>query len=255
MDKGDKADGQKEGTEEDKEFRRILLNRCQESFEKYLKPPDNLNDLTGDDYTEAYFKYKNQMLGNIKFVGQLLIERILSAKLLFVCLDELWHYGEKQGKQGEAQFECVCTFLTTIGPVYDVAQDWNRRADLQQWFHKLEEKSRDENLGIRVRCLMKDVLDLRANGWRQVVKPGKVQGPSKLRDIHRQHVEEKGEDIVLSKTNLELRGLAPPSEGLLPTPSAAPEPPAADEWATVGGRKNKPAQQAAAAAAAASVWG
>ncbi|CEL98189.1 unnamed protein product [Vitrella brassicaformis CCMP3155] len=226
MERGDKADGHQEGTEEDKEFRRMLLNRCQESFEKYLKPPDNLNGLTGNDYTEAYLKYKNQMLGNIKFVGQLLIERIMSANLLFECLKQLWHYGEKQGKEGEAQFECVCTFLTTIGPVYDVAKDWNRRAELQQWFHKLEEKSRDENLGIRVRCLMKDVLDLRANGWRRMVKPGMVGGPSKLRDIHRQHVEEKGEDIVLSRTNLELRGLASPSEGLLPIPSAGPKPPA-----------------------------
>ncbi|CEM26085.1 unnamed protein product [Vitrella brassicaformis CCMP3155] len=207
---GDKADGNKEGTEEDKEFRRVLLNRCQESFEKYLKPPDNLKDLTGGAFAVAYFDSYYQMLGNFKFVGQLMMDGMLSAKALFVYLDELWDHGEKQGKQGEAQLECVCTFLKTIGPVYNMAQ---YRADLQQWFHKLAEKSRDATLGKRVRRLMKDVLDLRTDGWRQVVKPGKVQGPSKLRDIHRQH---------------ESRGLAPPSEeGVLPTPSAGPKPPAA----------------------------
>ena len=63
-------------------FKRILLNQCQSSFEKYLNPPDDLDSISdAEEKLEKETKYKEKMLGNVKLVGQLLIAGILSAKV------------------------------------------------------------------------------------------------------------------------------------------------------------------------------
>merc|ERR1712224_47842 len=62
-------------------FKRILLNECQNSFERYLKPLD-LSGLEGEELVEKKLMYKMTMLGNIKFVGALLQRKMLASSVL-----------------------------------------------------------------------------------------------------------------------------------------------------------------------------
>jgi hypothetical protein len=74
--------GGKEGS-----FKRILLNQCQSSFESDLSPPQELINASVQDEElfEMQVKYKTKMLGNIKFVGNLLKTKILAPRILIAC--------------------------------------------------------------------------------------------------------------------------------------------------------------------------
>merc|ERR1719487_141490 len=106
-----------------KVFKKVLLNQCQESFEEYLRPPAHLDELEGDDKYEALVKYKTSMLGNIKFVGNLLVQKMLSSKIIFQCAEQLL-----EAKTDET-LETLAVFLTAIGPMFDNKQ-WPRYEQL-----------------------------------------------------------------------------------------------------------------------------
>ncbi len=81
-----------EATREKREkvnFKRILLNQCQQSFETYLAPPEGFDGLTGEDLYVAQVKYKTKMLGNIKLVGELLRHKMIASKIFICICDEL----------------------------------------------------------------------------------------------------------------------------------------------------------------------
>merc|ERR1719253_1733495 len=198
-----------------KAFKRILLNQCQESFEEYLKPPAELEDLKGEELEVAYFRYKARMLGNMKFVGQLLMRKMVSSKVMFECAESLVE------QRNEATLETLVVFLTTIGPHYDF-EHFARYDQLQAVFAKVRELSTAKDLSPRTCILLKDLLALRASRWTKRGPKNEPEGPMKLSDV--------------------ARGGS----------GAAPRRPAPkdDEWATVAMRKGGPARPALAPAQA-----
>merc|ERR1740138_13666 len=70
-------------------FRRILLNQCQASFEQYLEPPEGFDGLRGTELYEAQVKYKPKMLGNIRLVGELIRHNMLAPKIALAVCQEL----------------------------------------------------------------------------------------------------------------------------------------------------------------------
>merc|ERR1719420_6194 len=102
-----------------KVFKKVLLNQCQESFEEYLRPPPGFDELEGEEKYEGLVKYKTSMLGNIKFVGNLLVQKMLSSKIIFQCAEQLL-----EGRTDET-LETLATFLTAIGPMF-VNRQWPR---------------------------------------------------------------------------------------------------------------------------------
>jgi hypothetical protein len=65
-------------------FKRILLNQCQLSFEQYLRADAK----TAAD-EEAAQRHKGCMLGNLRFVGALLVKSMLASKVLIAVVEEL----------------------------------------------------------------------------------------------------------------------------------------------------------------------
>jgi len=207
-------------------FKRILLNQCQDSFEKNLKPPEGLSELVGEEQVEARFKYKTRMLGNIKFVGQLLINKVLSSKIIFQCIDELFFYSS------EETLETLCAFLQTIGPAFDT-KDWKNQDLLTGVFNKVRDiaMSKTQPVSARVRCLLKDVLDLRATGWNKKGRPsGEPEGPKRMADVKLQWAKDHAITTATTPS-----GASKGRSGAPATPSAAGQDSAAgDEWSTVG---------------------
>merc|ERR1719472_217333 len=164
-----------------KVFKKVLLNQCQESFEEYLRPPAHLDELEGDDKMEALVKYKTSMLGNIKFMGNLLVQKMLSSKIIFQCAEQLM-----ESKTDET-LETLCVFLTAIGPVFDNKQ-WPRYDALCGVFDRVRTMVKDKNNGVsqRIKCLLKDVLDARAANWHGRSKKNEPEGPMKMSEVARQ---------------------------------------------------------------------
>jgi hypothetical protein len=205
-------------------FKRILLNQCQDSFEKYLKKPEGFENLEGDDLFEAKLKYKTKMLGNVKFVGQLLINKVLSSKIIFSCCFQLLE------DPSEEKLETLCAFLNTIGPAYD-HKEWKSYNELSKVF--MEVKALSSNTGRddippRIKFLLKDVVDLRNAGWDRSTRPiSGPEGPMRMADVKKQWDKDNA-----------------PQERRDKGGRSAPAPlqdSADDEWATVGKARLKQA--------------
>lgn len=64
---------------------------------RYLVPPEHLEEIKDtEERFEAQVKYKEKMLGNVKLVGQLLVQGILSAKVIMRCCDQLLQVGNEE---------------------------------------------------------------------------------------------------------------------------------------------------------------
>eukprot|EP00435_Cladocopium_sp_Y103_P065870 s233_g27.t3 len=146
-------------------FKRVLLNQCQTSFEQYLEPPEGFDGLTGDELYEAQVKYKTKMLGNIRLVGQLI------------------RHGDDPAVRGE-RLETLATFLETVGVALD-DPSWKHHGELETVFTEVERASADKSVPRRVRCLLQDVLDLRKEGWKsQRRKDLSKETPQTLAEVH-----------------------------------------------------------------------
>lgn len=156
-------------------FKKILLTACQTSFEKRMAKPENLKDLEGDTKDLAEQEFKLRMLGNIKFVGAILVRRILGAKVMFAIIQELLSDSSPEA------LESLAALLTVVGPSFDQSESPHHKM-LVAIFDKVEALSKDTHVKHRVRCLLTDVLDLRASGW-QDRKPKKLEGPSTLEEV------------------------------------------------------------------------
>merc|ERR1719409_2037310 len=106
----------------------------------------------------AEVKYKTRMLGNIKFVGALLARRMLASKVLVAVSEELLSDPTPEA------LESLAALLTVVGASFD-RPDWTYHAALQAIFSQVSAIVKKNAVEPRVRCLLKDLLDLRAAGW------------------------------------------------------------------------------------------
>jgi|LauGreDrversion4_2_1035121.scaffolds.fasta_scaffold00911_11 hypothetical protein len=111
------------------QFKRFLLNMCQNEFEK-----------------------RNRMTGNIVFIGQLFKTQMISEQIIHSCLDKL--IDDPTGEN----IECICKLLEIAGG--------SMRENLDENFKKL--KSISENkiiIDSRRRFMIKDLIELKQNNW------------------------------------------------------------------------------------------
>jgi hypothetical protein len=135
-----------------KTFRRVLLEECQHAFEKYLVP-FKASSTDSELAFEEELKHKTKMLGNITFVGKLIVAGILANKLVPMICDTLLDDCTA------ANVECTVTFLTVIGPACD-RPEWPQHAYLKTTYIRLMDVGQRKNLG-RVRYLILNLLDER----------------------------------------------------------------------------------------------
>jgi hypothetical protein len=156
-------------------FKKILLSCCQASFEKHLTPPCEIAGMEGEDRTIAENLYKTRMLGNIRFVGALLVRKMLASKVMLSICEELL-----QDPTPEA-LETLTAFLTVVGPTFDMAE-WAYSTTLNAVFTQVDMLSKKAAVSSRVRCLLKDVTDLRKAAWHDT-RPKRIEGPLKLGQV------------------------------------------------------------------------
>lgn len=142
-----------------KAFRKALVNACQATFEANLQPPDAavFADLVGDELFEAEVKLKTRRLGNMRFIGELLTQRLLAPKLMLPIVHQLID-GD------DAALESLIALLTIISPTFD-QKDSLYQAPLKDAFATLRRKSSSKDVCSRLRCQITDLLEARARGW------------------------------------------------------------------------------------------
>lgn len=172
-------------------FKKILLNQCQASFESHLVPPAGLGSLKSAERTAAEISYKKRMLGNIRLVGALCVRKMLASKVMLAIMEELL-----QDPTPEA-LESLAALLMVVGPTFDTP-DWPYRVMLNAIFAQISNLTKDPSVNSRVRCLLKDVIEIRNLAW-QDKRPKQVEGPKKLDEVAAELAEEDGKSPVAHK--------------------------------------------------------
>jgi hypothetical protein len=165
-------------------FKRLLLNECQASFERHLAPPSQLATLSSEERVLAEAMYKRRMLGNIRFVGALLARKMLASKVLIAICEELLSDPSPEA------LESLAALLTTVGPVFD-KPEWSYHTVLNHFFEKVQAIIKKPSCEPRAKCLLKDVLDLRAADWHSL-RPQQQERPTTLDEVAQQAQAENG---------------------------------------------------------------
>jgi translation initiation factor 4G len=192
-------------------FKRSLLNKCEEEFNKqdiyedwkeakkaYEATKSSLEPAARtekeSDLNFRVIKIKKQMLGNTKFIGQLYKKRLLKEKIMRYCIGSLLKLKELDKDQyrgknpeyldsgetdlDEEDHEAVCSMFITIGSTIDSLAA-SRFMDI--CFTKIQQFSRSKSLPSRSRFMYKDLLELRENNWVPRRKEEKAQTLEEIR--------------------------------------------------------------------------
>jgi len=160
-------------------FRRLLLNECQSVFEQLFESSTCDSKECNPDQ-ESTFRRKQQALGNMKLIGQLLVHGMLSSDLFVSCCEELLR---KRATCPEA-LESLVALMMVAGPKFDKSS-WQHYRSLQNILSDMALLIKDKSTAPRLRFLIRDVLDARDAGWpfsRNGCKTAGI-GPSKLEEV------------------------------------------------------------------------
>ncbi|KAM0190927.1 hypothetical protein ACHAPQ_004372 [Fusarium lateritium] len=168
-------------------FRKYLLNRCQEEFERgwavnLPDKPDEEDDgkktgeaalLSDEYYTAAAAKRRG--LGLVQFIGELYKLGMLTERIMHECVHKLVDY---KGVPDEAEIESLSKLLRTIGANLDSTE--KGRPMMDAYFQRIQTMMDLPELPSRLKFMLLDVMDLRRANW---VSKETNKGPKTLDEV------------------------------------------------------------------------
>ncbi|KAK2672094.1 hypothetical protein RAB80_012173 [Fusarium oxysporum f. sp. vasinfectum] len=128
-------------------FRKYLLNRCQEEFERGWTV--NLPDKPDEEEDAA-----------VQFIGELYKLGMLTERIMHECVHKLVDY---KGVPDEAEVESLSKLLRTIGGNLDSTE--KGRPMMDAYFQRIQTMMDLPELPSRLKFMLMDVMDLRKAGW------------------------------------------------------------------------------------------
>lgn len=166
-------------------FKRLLLNKCQEEFERGEQEQAEANraeeegeiKCSAEEREAKRVQARRRMLGNIRLIGELFKKTMLTERIMHECIKKL--LGDQHQNPDEEDIESLCKLMSTIGEMID---HYKAKPHIDAYFEIMAQFSNNMRLSSRVRFMLKDSIDLRRNKWQQ---RRKVEGPKKIDEVHR----------------------------------------------------------------------
>ena len=153
-------------------FRKYLLNRCQEDFERGWSQKEaaaeaaaskaaedratkeaNEKTASGEEalYSDEYYaaqKAKRQGLGLVKFIGELFKLQMLTERIMHECIKKLLSNVDNPE---EEEIESLCKLLTTVGSQLDSSK---ARGHIDIYFSRMKELAKSGNVSSRMQFML-----------------------------------------------------------------------------------------------------
>ncbi|KAF1932772.1 uncharacterized protein M421DRAFT_98004 [Didymella exigua CBS 183.55] len=167
-------------------FRKYLLNRCQEEFERgwevnLPEAPEEGKETTmlSDDYYIAAAA-KRKGLGLIQFIGELYKLGMLTLRIMHECVLKLLDF---EGLPDESAIESLVKLLRTVGATMESADAGPKMINM--YFERVEKVMNMEALNSRLKFMLLDTIDIRKSGWQS---KDILKGPKTIAEIHQEAV-------------------------------------------------------------------
>jgi translation initiation factor 4G len=153
-------------------FRKYLLNRCQEEFERGWKTDlgEKPEGEEGEEKTaeaamlsDQYYiaaAAKRRGLGLVQFIGELYKLGMLTERIMHECVKKLVDYT---GVPDEAEIESLTKLLKTIGGNLDSTEKGRPMMDI--YFQRIQAMIDTPDLPSRLKFMLMDIVDLRKKQW------------------------------------------------------------------------------------------
>lgn len=174
---------------ENEYFETLLIRVCRDKFiNRSLYSEGIINSpSTGDpnetDEEERRYVAKQKILGNVKFIGELFKLEMLNAAILHNMLEQLLDKKSRSYPTLEDRcedMECLSQIFRTCGKHLDTEKSKNL---IDQYFDIMEHKSNSSKYPPRIRFLLRDVIELRKDGWKPR-KVARIEGPVPIQDLN-----------------------------------------------------------------------
>jgi len=195
-------------------FRKYLLNRCQEEFERGWeanlpeKPEGETEEaaLLSDAYYEAAAA-KRRGLGLIQFIGELYKLGMLSKMIMHQCVLRLLNF---EGQPDESTVENVSKLLRTIGSTMEA--DEQGHTLMNMYFERINVVlDQHKDLPSRSRFMLMDLTDLRSGEWKDKTAS---KGPKTIQEIHAEaEAAQAAAEVERQRQNSRGGGRLPPGRG------------------------------------------
>jgi translation initiation factor 4G len=168
-------------------FRKYLLNRCQEEFERGWevnlpdKPEgqaDETRMLSEEYYIAAAAKRKG--LGLIQFIGELYKLSMLTLRIMHECVLKLLDF---EGLPDESAIESLVKLLRTVGATMESTEAGPKMIGM--YFERIDKIMKMEGLPSRLQYMLLDTIDLRKAGWKS---KDDAKGPKTIGEIRQEAV-------------------------------------------------------------------
>ncbi|KIM19672.1 hypothetical protein M408DRAFT_83199 [Serendipita vermifera MAFF 305830] len=180
-------------------FRKYLLNRCQEDFERGWSAKESAMlaaaSKAEDDkavaaaaekagggeevlYSDEYYasqKAKRRGLGLVKFIGELFKLQMLTERIMHECIKKLLSNVENPE---EEEIESLCKLLATVGQALDTPKARNH---MDIYFARMQELSNSSQISSRIQYMLLDIIELRGRKW---VSRTQVAAPTTIAEVH-----------------------------------------------------------------------
>ena len=178
-----------DGKQPQSTFELLLLKKCKIEFESRSQASeafDNQDEL-GPEEEERRQVAKRKMLGNIKFIGELGKLEIVSDQILHLCITQLLVERRRGGSRGDMaeDIECLCQIMRTCGRILDTDV---ARGRMEQYFKRMNQLAERSDLPLRIRFMLRDVIELRRDGWIPR-KATSTEGPMPINQIRNDNDE------------------------------------------------------------------
>ncbi|KAF2425255.1 hypothetical protein EJ08DRAFT_700484 [Tothia fuscella] len=168
-------------------FRKYLLNRCQEEFERGWevdlpdKPEGQAEEVMLSDEYYIAAAAKRRGLGLIQFIGELYKLNMLTLRIMHECVVKLLQF---EGLPDEAAVESLTKLLRTIGATMDA--DPKGKPMIDTYFDRISHVRSMQGLNSRLYYMLEDIIDLRKKNWKS---KDDAKGPKTIQEIHNDAVQ------------------------------------------------------------------
>lgn len=163
-------------------FRKYLLNRCQDEFEKgwQVNLPEKEEGQTeeavmlSDEYYIAAAA-KRKGLGLIQFIGELYKLGMLSIRIMHECVCKLLDF---EGPPDETAIESLVKLLRTVGGTMAASEQGPQL--IGPYFERIQKIMATPNLPSRMHFMLLDTVELKKSGWNS---KDDAKGPKTIQEI------------------------------------------------------------------------